>query len=444
MKTNPVYLAAILLCSLFIALNRQGAAQQIQDAQSPDSLTTIHVDTNALLLPVVVRDASGHAVGTLGKQDFQVFDQGKAQPISGFSVVKSEASTANAQTPGAKAADSDRPSIPPVTALTNSQKRFVVFLFDDRHFTPGDLLQAQKAGTAMLTDFLSPSVTAVVLSFTGVNSGTTHNPAPLQAAIMKLKAKDRNQGAIIQCPEIDYYLADQIENAHNTIAFEAALQKTNNCANLERGMGSNPQDLKNGQDLVRTAASQALQIGDQDARESLMYIRSVIHTMSKQEGQKTLILISPGFLSTSGDSMGLKSQILNLAAASSVTISALDVRGLSSNDMNASVGGSGAFNSMVTGQDSQDIRDSARANQDVMAELADGTGGTFIHNSNDLEGGLRSLYAMPEYMYLLEVSLKNVKPNGSYHQLQVKVDQSGLKLQTRKGYIAPTSTASRN
>jgi len=37
-----------------------------------------------------------------------------------------------------------------------------------------------------------------------------------------------------------------------------------------------------------------------------------------------------------------------------------------------------------------------------MAELSDGTGGTFFHNSNDLNAGFRSLTEAPETIYLLE------------------------------------------
>lgn len=75
--------------------------------------------------------------------------------------------------------------------------------------------------------------------------------------------------------------------------------------------------------------------------------------------------------------------------------------------------------------------------KDVMAELAEGTGGTFFHNSNDLEGGFRKLTAASEYVYLLELSLENVKHDGTYHPLKLKVDQDGLKLQARPGYFAP-------
>jgi len=32
-----------------------------------------------------------------------------------------------------------------------------------------------------------------------------------------------------------------------------------------------------------------------------------------------------------------------------------------------------------------------------MAELADGTGGTYLHNNNDLENGLKTLAASPQW-----------------------------------------------
>jgi VWFA-related protein len=83
-------------------------------------------------------------------------------------------------------------------------------------------------------------------------------------------------------------------------------------------------------------------------------------------------------------------------------------------------------------------------NEDIMAELADGTGGTYFHNSNDLQGGFQTLTEVPEYVYLLELSLQNVKQDGAYHLLKVKVDQDGLKLQARRGYFAPKPAKSKN
>jgi hypothetical protein len=66
----------------------------------------------------------------------------------------------------------------------------------------------------------------------------------------------------------------------------------------------------------------------------------------------------------------------------------------------------------------------------------------FIHNTNDLEGGFKTLLAAPECLYLLELPLQDVKQNGVYHSLKVEVTQPGLaqsnfKVQSRKGYFAP-------
>jgi VWFA-related protein len=192
--------------------------------------------------------------------------------------------------------------------------------------------------------------------------------------------------------------------------------------------------------LVRTAASQAVEVGNQDTRATLDSIRDVVHSMSKLPGQRELILLSPGFPSDSDEAVYYKSQLVDLAASSSVVISALDARGLYASGMTARPSGSGSISGQITGQVPQDHSAAMRENQDVMAELAEGTGGLFLHNNNDLEGGFNSLAAGPEYSYLLEISLKGIKRNGSYHELQVKVDREGLKVQARRGFFAPKSS----
>jgi VWFA-related protein len=189
--------------------------------------------------------------------------------------------------------------------------------------------------------------------------------------------------------------------------------------------------------MARAAASRALAIGDQDVRVTLGFVTEVVRRMASLPGQRTLILMSPGFLTVVPEAMTDKSRILDLAAQSNVIISALDARGLYTTELDASEQGAHTTMALQTGDESQRHSDSMSLNEDVMAEFADGTGGTFFHNSNDLEGGLQKLAAAPEYVYLLELSLENVKQDGTYHRLKVKVDQDNLKLQARRGYFAP-------
>ena len=72
-----------------------------------------------------------------------------------------------------------------------------------------------------------------------------------------------------------------------------------------------------------------------------------------------------------------------------------------------------------------------------MIELTDGTGGTFFHNNNDLDAGFRGITETPETVYVLELSLADVKPDGHYHALKVNVNREGVKVQARRGYFLP-------
>ncbi len=283
----------------------------------------------------------------------------------------------------------------------------------------------------MLTNSSAPSDMADVVSFSGVNSALTHDRALLQKSILKLKPRDLYRHIGHQYPDVDYHLADQIINKHSQVAFESAVQDTMTCGHLTGDM------RRVAEQMAQSAASQSLTVGDQDARLSLGLVKEIVHRMAVLPGQRTLILVSPGFLSTSADGMSLKSQIMDEAAQSNVTISTLDARGLYTTNLDASQHGENSAYALSTGQSSQNHRESMSINEDVIADLADGTGGTFFHNSNDFEGGFKSLTAAPEFVYLLELSLQDVKPNGTYHHLKVKVDQKDLHIQARRGYFAP-------
>ena len=49
-----------------------------------DATPTFSTGVNLVLVPVVVRDGSGKAIGNLNREDFQLYDKGKLQYISRF------------------------------------------------------------------------------------------------------------------------------------------------------------------------------------------------------------------------------------------------------------------------------------------------------------------------------------------------------------------------
>src|SRR5947207_15558784 len=82
---------------------------------------------NLVQVPVVVRDRAGKAIGTLKKEDFQLFDKGKPQYIARFSMEAAAGRVKGAvetKAPADKALD---------TPPTDTPDRFLAYLFDEVH-----------------------------------------------------------------------------------------------------------------------------------------------------------------------------------------------------------------------------------------------------------------------------------------------------------------------
>ncbi|MGA8028964.1 MAG: VWA domain-containing protein [Bryobacteraceae bacterium] len=72
--------------------------------------------------------------------------------------------------------------------------------------------------------------------------------------------------------------------------------------------------------------------------------------------------------------------------------------------------------------------------QDVLYELASGTGGFVIVNTNDLLGGLQKIGSEQNQYYVLGYSPREESEEGSCHTLRVKVDRGGTSVRARSGY----------
>jgi hypothetical protein len=158
--------------------------------------------------------------------------------------------------------------------------------------------------------------------------------------------------------------------------------------------------------------------------------------MATMPGQRTIVLISPGFLTTR-DTIDEVSGIIERAVRNNVLVGALDARGLYTNSVSDASQGPTLNVATMTAKNAY-ANEEASAQADVMANLSSGTGGTFYQNSNNFDEGLTRTAAAPEFIYVLGFSPPGLKTDGAYHKLKVVVKQpKGLSSTARKGYYAP-------
>jgi len=158
-------------------------------------------------------------------------------------------------------------------------------------------------------------------------------------------------------------------------------------------------------------------------------------------GKRSIILASPGFL-TLADIQQEKAAIIDRAIRANVIISTLNARGLYTIIPGGDASRPNPQSSTGALIKSQYMNAAAQAEEDVLAELAYGTGGVFFHNNNDLVEGFHRAAARPEFVYVLGFSPQNLKLDGRFHSLKISLTSSNkLDLQARRGYYAPQHLA---
>jgi VWFA-related protein len=406
--------------------------------QDPDSIYTepsgpsapLKAEVNIVPVRVVVRDSEGHAITNLRKEDFKLSQDGKQQQIANFSV---EIAAAAVRT-GGSSTDASKPggySPPPFDAPT----RYVAFLFDDAHLSIQDLTRARDAAGHFLDSSLQPTDRVSILTVSGQSQvDFTADRAKLHATLLKLLPHPVSAGEAVSfdCPPMDFFEADAIQNQNDPQAFNVATQDAIVCA-----FQGDQARIKEAQMMASRTAEMMMNQNDQQTEAVLRRFREVVRRVSVLPGQRSIVAISPGFIYPTHETE--LAEIIDHAIHANIVINSLDAKGLYSPDLgDITVGG------VARAPGEQAILDGLRLQgqnleNNVLIELADSTGGIGFHNSNDFDAGLREMAAAPEGYYLLGYVPQNLKADGHYHSLKVSLNsKQKFLVEARHGFYAPS------
>ena len=408
----------------------------------------IRAERNLVLVRVVVRDDKGRTVGNLHKEDFRLLDDGKPQEIADFSVEVSNPKPEAAQPPAAPAAPAAT-AAPPAAVVP---QRFVGLFFDDYHTETEGIMRTRQAAWHYVRTTVRPQDRVAIFTATGKDQlDFTSDQAKLHDALYRTLALPHSPSG---CPAIDEYEAYSAHILNDPDALVVLHTDAIGCVCGETAIGESRPVAGMGSALEapgRGAADpcppQAERQGELEAAavwarveaESLRALDAIersVRRLAAMPGQRNLVLVSPGFL-TETEKEKIDA-ITDRALQQQVVVSAIDAAGL--------VTGLPRDMTNVAIQRVEAIRmrlqnTGAVAMSGVLAYLSSDTGGVFFHNSNDFAEGFREAAAVPEVYYVLSFSPQNIKLNGQFHTLKVRLNSPGhLTVQARRGYFASEAT----
>lgn len=212
--------------------------------------------------------------------------------------------------------------------------------------------------------------------------------------------------------------ADQIASAQKEVAaaLPAALDSNGSAAivtgtgSVNSGVSRDLSQLRQALASVRATpfAAQGTAAHNFDIVGTYSSLGEVASQMSKVPGRRLLVLVSPGFF---GD-------IPEVRSAATASIESIVRSGVVLN----------AFNTQPSSSPSRSD-DSA-----ALEDLSIATGGFYFPGPS-----APHLTQYPEQLYLLDLPVSGIRPDGASHQIKVTVAQPGARIRARKSFVAPKS-----
>jgi VWFA-related protein len=430
----------------------QESAPAATAGQTPGgNAPVLRAESRIVRVDVVVTDKKGNYVHDLSAKDFHVFDNDKEQPIVNFSFGSSSSTSGS------------------------SERHYMVLFFDDSTMDMGDQPRARQAALKFIDANVGPDRVMAIVDFTGalrIVQNFTFDADRLKKAAATYKSSQFSPDD--SASEFDSGLAGpsllQAQNDFSVHTFLLAIRSL--AKNLASVPGRKSLILFTDgfpstaeQDAEVTAAISAcnqanVAIYPLDVRGLIAPVMgtgldfpkgvssksfaAVDKTPSESSSRPRLVLASyplPAQKGGGGGGGGGGGHGGGGGAPGGGGGAGGGGRsGAPGGGSPAPVGNPGAMNpyGMPYGTTTPQmiiptLPDTGSANQSILYELAAGTGGFPIYNTNDLLGGLGKIaQEQDEYYFLGYTPLDGA--DGACHTLRVKLDRGGEKVRSRTGY----------
>lgn len=407
----------VRIAAAFVLLSGAGlmAGQGQPSSQEPPAAPTptFKAVVEYVEVDAVVTDQQGTFVRNLKKEDFQVFEDGKPQSISTFSVVDIPIERAE------RPLFASRPIEPDVQSNERPfDGRVYVMILDDLHIDALRSQQVKRSARQFIERNLGANDLMAVI-FTGGRAADAQEFTSNKRLL--LNAVDKFMGRKLQ----------SVTLSRNQQYFRQ-LDGPDAGARVD-----DPDDMQRGH----------------NATSMLSTLRQVAEWFGGVRGRrKTMLLFSEGIdydLSdiirtfdappsrASSITMDIRETIA-MTARSNVSIYAIDPRGLATlGDEGIGVSSFADQNDASAGIGLASLNNELRLSQDSLRQLAEDSGGIAAVNRNDPTAVFDRIVRDNSSYYVLAYYPPTTKADGRFHKIEVRVNRPGLTVRSRRGYATP-------
>lgn len=388
-----------------------GARQQAAPQQTSPSgnVSVLHAASNFVRIDVEVTDRSGKPITGLRSGQFSLTDDGKLQKIANFSysdIEKIETAGAENAKPIVVPVDSEEPRASEAVSDAVRDRRMIVLFFDLTSMETDDLIRAHDSALKFVRKQMTRADLVAIVTFSSrlsVLANFTNDHAALEKAIAKI------------VPGVSVGLAEPLD---------AAAQNGETAVQEDTGAAYTPDETE-------------FNVFNTD--QKLAAVEGLANVLATIPGRKSMVEFTGGITQTGEENRAELRAATDAANRADVSVYSIDARGLFALPPGGDATTDAASGtSMFSGASVYHQTDQREDSRDTLATLSTDTGGKSFFDLGDLSDAFPKIQQDNGGYYLVGYNLAaDVKRDGSWHTIRVKVNTPGAHVRYRSGYYAP-------